>query len=117
MHVLPRLISSFVVTFACALGAGQALAQSPAQRAEQLNTAGKADLAAKPMRAAEAAEKFRQAIVLVPDGKYYYNLCMALYHEGKLTEALTACKAVKDNGGNDAAVKGADKIMTDYIKP
>ncbi len=102
---------------ALALDVSPAAAQSPKDRAEALNNEGKQLLKAKPMRAAEAAEKFREAIVLVPDGGYYYNLCMALYHEGKLGEAYTACKAVGPNGGNEAAVKQSSTIVEKHIRP
>ncbi len=87
----------------------------PQQRADALNEEGKALLRAK--KYAEASDRFRQAIVMLPDGRYYYNLCMALYHEGKLGEALTACRAVAPNGGNETAVKGANVIMDEHIKP
>ena len=112
-----RLISLVLASFpALALVAapGSAIAQ-PQARADQLNEEGKALLRSKSYT--EASDKFRQAIVLQPEGRFYYNLCMALYHEGKLGEALTACRAVGPNGGNETAVKGAQVIMEDHIKP
>ena len=69
------------------------------------------------VRPAEAADRFQKAIDQVPDGRYYANLCLALYHVGKLGEALTACKAVATHGGDVRAVKQADNLMEKAIKP
>ncbi len=121
MNALPRTAALFFTLAVVALSgtvagplAGVAHAQ-PQKQADQLNEEGKAFLRAK--KYAEASDKFRQAIVLLPDGRFYYNLCMSLYHEGKLGEALTACRAVAPNGGNETAVKGAQAIMEEHIKP
>ncbi|HVK76766.1 MAG TPA: hypothetical protein VM734_25750, partial [Kofleriaceae bacterium] len=117
------MLASTRLVFVLSLAAGSAslvstaAAQTPKQRADALNAEGKAMLQAKPMRAAEAAEKFRQAIVLVPEGDYYWNLCMALYHKGELSDALTACRAVEPNGGSAASVKQANVAMEKHIKP
>ena len=92
-------IASFAVCFALVGVAGA----QPADRANKLNEDGKALLRAK--RYTEASDLFRQAIVLQPEGRFYYNLCMSLYHEGKLGEALTACRAVGPNGGNETVAE------------
>ena len=92
-------------------------AQSPAKQADGLNEQGKALLNAKPMRAAEATAKFRAAIVLSPEGRFYLNLCMALYQEGKLSEALTACQAVAPKGATPAQVTQAGVIVEKFIEP
>jgi hypothetical protein len=110
-----RLIVGFTTAFA--LVASSALAQSPAQKANALNDQGKALMKAKPMRAAEATEKFRAAIVLSPEGRFYLNLCMSLYQEGKLGEALPACRGVKDNGAEAAQVQQANNIIEQFIVP
>lgn len=99
-----------------AAAAAPALAQN-AKQADQLNEQGKALLGAKPMRAAEATEKFRAAIVLSPEGRFYLNLCMSLYQEGKLSEALTACQAVESNRATAAQVKQANVIVEKFITP
>lgn len=119
----PRLLARLVAGLAAgglatvALPARPALAQSPREQAEQLNNEGKDFLNAQPMQPADAADRFQKAIDLVPDGRYYANLCLALYHVGKLGEALTACKAVSTHGGDARAVKQADNLMEKAIKP
>ena len=42
---------------------------------------------------ANASMKFRQAVSRVPEPRYFFNLCLALFQEGKFAEALTACNA------------------------
>ena len=42
----------------------------------------------------EATRKFRDAVARVPESKYFFNLCMSLWREGKHDEALHACVAV-----------------------
>lgn len=110
-------ITSVLASATLALGASTASAQTPADQAKQLNEEGKRFLQAKPMDAARAADKFRQAIALSPEGGYYLNLCMALFHEGKLGEAYVECKAVAPHGGNAAAVRQADTIIDKHILP
>jgi len=97
--------------------AAPAFAQAPAKQADSLNEQGKALLNAKPMRAAEATAKFRAAIVLSPEGRFYLNLCMALYQEGKLGEALTACNAVASKGATETQAKQAGVIVDKFITP
>jgi hypothetical protein len=76
--------------------AGSAHAQpSPQKRAEALNKEGHDLLFTDP---AAAAGKFRQAIILSPEGRFYYNLCVALSTTGDLGNALMACDAVEGNG-------------------
>ncbi|MBK9031976.1 MAG: hypothetical protein IPL61_11725 [Myxococcales bacterium] len=100
---------------ALALVAGSAAAQSPAQKADTLNDQGKALIKAK--KYVEATEKFRAAIVLSPEGRFYLNLCMSLYSEGKLGEAITACRAVKDHGASGDQVTQANNIIDQFIAP
>ena len=114
MKALPTTAAALFLSLSISAFGGIAHAQ-PQKQADALNEEGKAMLRAK--KYAEASDKFRQAIVLLPDGRFYYNLCMSLYHEGKLGEALTACRAVAPNGGNETAVKGANVIMEEHIKP
>lgn len=42
----------------------------------------------------DASSKFRDAVARVPLAPYFYNLCVTLYQEAKLGEAMTACDAV-----------------------
>ena len=100
---------------ALALAASSALAQSPAQKASTLNDQGKALMSAK--KYADAELKFRAAIVLSPEGRFYLNLCMSLYQTGKLGEAHTACRAVKDHGASKDQIGQAQTIIEKFIEP
>jgi hypothetical protein len=46
---------------------------------------------------AAASAKFREAAAHVPDPRYFFDLCAALYQEGKFAEALSACNAADSN--------------------
>jgi hypothetical protein len=76
-----------------------ALAQTPAPapepdaRAEALNDRGKTLYSEKQDYAAAVA-KFRAAIAISPDARYYYNLCAALEKLTRYDEALNACDEV-----------------------
>lgn len=118
MSVWPRLLAATVVSSALvALPVRPAAAQPANDQAEAFNNQGKAFLTATPMQAADAADRFQKAIDVDPAGRYYANLCLALYHVGKLGEALTACRQVKPHGGDERAVKQADNLMEKAIKP
>ncbi|MCE9572174.1 MAG: hypothetical protein K8W52_03370 [Deltaproteobacteria bacterium] len=98
------------------IGVGStARAETPAQRAAALNEAGKKLSFADPPRYEEAAAKFRQAIVLSPEGRFYFNLCGALYSMGDFGNALMACQAVEGNGATPSVVENANKL-TGLIK-
>ena len=90
-----------------------AQAESPAAQAAKLATEGKG-LSADGKNA-EASEKFRQAVVLSPEGKYYFYLCVSLSKEGKLGEALNACDAVERNGADDKTLTKT-KSMIDSLR-
>jgi tetratricopeptide (TPR) repeat protein len=107
-----------VAAIAMALaGAGSAAAQTPAEpaadaRAERLNDQGKSLFSDRHDYAA-AAEKFRQAIAITPDARYYYNLCAALEKLGQVEPALEACEEVFQHSprpdlGTKAGKKAAD---------
>ncbi len=100
---------------ALSLLAAPALAQSPAKQADTLNEQGKALSRAK--KYDQASDKFRQAIVLSPEGRFYLNLCMSLYQAGKIGEANTACRAVKDHGATGQQVGQAQTIIDKFIAP
>jgi hypothetical protein len=92
------------------LGAAPALAQqTPAQRAEQLNNEGKEFFRTE--NYAAAADKFRQAAVLSPEGRFYFNLCYTLDKTGQLRDALMACQAVEPNGASIPLQEKADELM------
>jgi hypothetical protein len=69
-------------------------AQSPQKRADSLNEEGKTLLFAVPPNYQGASDKFRQAIVLSSEGRFYFNLCLAEYSMGDFGNALMACQAV-----------------------
>lgn len=73
-----------------------AVAQTTLERAEALNAEGKS-LYTDAGDYAAASAKFRDAIALVPDARFYYNLCAALQRQGKYPEALDACDAVYEH--------------------
>jgi hypothetical protein len=92
------------------LGVAPAFAQqTPAQRAEQLNNEGKDFFRDKNYPA--AADKFRQAAVLSPEGRFYFNLCYTLDKMGQLRDALMACQAVEPNGASIPLQEKTDELM------
>src|SRR5215831_7860251 len=84
-----------------------------AEIAAQLNEEGKALMFEK--KYAEASEKFANAVARVPEAKYFFNLCMSRYQEGKFGEALTACNSVDKNGADDTLKTKSSKLI-DKIK-
>jgi tetratricopeptide (TPR) repeat protein len=92
-----------------------AAAQSAAERAAQLNEEGK-KLWQEKSDLAGAVEKFRQATVLSPEGRYYFNLCYALHQLGQYREALTACRAVEPNGADADVLKKTAVVIEDLEK-
>lgn len=94
-----KLTCAAAAALVLCLGVPPALAQqTPAQRAEQLNNEGKNFFRDKDYPA--AADKFRQAAVLSPEGRFYFNLCYTLDKMGQLRDALMACQAVEPNGAS-----------------
>lgn len=92
-----------------------AAAQSAAERAAQLNEEGK-KLWQEKEDVAAAAEKFRQATLLSPEGRYYFNLCYSLHQIGRYSEALTACRAVEPNGAPADVLEKAKVVIEDLEK-
>ncbi len=88
---------------------GTAYAESQAEIAAKLNEEGKEAMFANNF--ANASAKFRQAVARVPEAKYFVNLCNSLYHEGKFSEALTACAAVSNNSPTPDQRGKADKLV------
>jgi hypothetical protein len=87
---------------------GTAFAQSQAEIAAKLNEEGKELMYGN--KYAEAAKKFQEAVARVPEAKYFVNLCLARFQEGKFDEALTACNAVDLNNPTEAVKAKADKL-------
>jgi len=89
--------------------ATSAYAESQAEIAENLNKEGRQLLFEN--KYPEATAKFRQAIARVPaEPKYFLNLCVSLFYEGKFGEALTACNAVGNNNPSAEQRTKADQL-------
>ena len=76
------------------------LALTPPEQAEALNEEGKKLYKDKDYPA--AAEKFRAAIQLSADARFYFNLCASLEKLGDFDGALKACDDVYTHGPSDA---------------
>ena len=99
-HRVAAAALPLVFLFVVLLGSPERVAaQSAAERAAQVNAEGK-KLWKDKNDLVGAVEKFRQATVLSPEGRYYFNLCYALHQLGRYREALTACRAVEANGAD-----------------
>jgi hypothetical protein len=79
--------------------------------AAKLNDEGKALMVKKQFT--EASAKFRDAVARTPEAKYFLNLCISLYSEGKFGEALTACQAGTVNNPDAALMKKLAKAADD----
>lgn len=94
MSSLPRFLLSFVL-FAALLAGGATAAraqQTPQDKAEQLNQEGQALFKQQDFNG--AAQKFREAILFSPEGRFYFNLCYTLNKAGQYRDAITACENV-----------------------
>ena len=98
---------SFGLVVAASLYASAARA-GQAEIAAQLNEDGKNLMFAQ--KYAEASAKFADAVARVPEAKYFFNLCLSRYQEGKYGEALTACNSAQQNGADDALKAKASKL-------
>jgi TolA-binding protein len=82
--------------------------ESPAQpkRGEQAKIAWQSNsdgvALAKQQKYDDASSKFRDAVARVPDPAYFYNLCHALYQQGRYSNALVACGAIGKNAPSPA---------------
>src|SRR5690242_7385737 len=102
---------TYGLVLAASLAATTARAQSQADIASKLNEEGKQLMFADPPNYKDAAEKFRQAVARVPEAKYFFNLCTALYQDGKFGEAMTACNSVDKNNPDDKLKQKNDKLI------
>jgi hypothetical protein len=107
---MSRITSCLVV--AASLYATNARA-GQAEIAAQLNEEGKNLMFGQ--KYAEASEKFAQAVARVPEPKYFFNLCMSRYQEGKFGDAITACESAQTNGADDT-LKGKIGKLEDKIR-
>jgi hypothetical protein len=89
--------------------AGTAHAQSQAEIAAKLNEEGKELMYGN--KYADAAKKFQEAAARVPEPKYFLNLCLAQYQEGKFDEALTACNAAELHNPTEELKAKAEKLI------
>lgn len=109
-----RLDSSFRRSFrvgallAIVLAGTVAHAETQAEIAAKENQEGKDLMFAKNYAAASA--KFQDAVARVPEAKYFFNLCMSLYQEGKFGQALTACHSAEKNNADDHLKAKAAKL-------
>jgi hypothetical protein len=76
---------------------------SQAEIAARSDVKGAQDMAAG--RYSDASAKFRDAAARVPEASYFAHLCDSLYHEGKFSEALTACNAASQASPTPALSK------------
>ncbi len=109
---MSRLTSGFVLAASLLASYGYAHAESQAEIAAKENEEGKQLMFQQ--KYAESSAKFQDAVARVPEAKYFFNLCMSLYQEGKFGEALTACNSVEKNGADDA-LKGKTSKLEDKI--
>lgn len=110
------LAAALAATLSILMPAPAAAQQTSAsERAAQLNDEGKR-LWLEENNLAAAVDKFRQATVLSPEGRYYFNLCYALHQLGRYREALTACEAVEPNGADDKVLKKTRTVLEDLRK-
>jgi len=91
------------------LGSTEAQAEDP--RAEALAKEAGDLMFADPPRYEDAIEKYTQAIVLSPEGKFYFNLCVAYYQMGEFGLALQACDAVAIAGADATLQAKTDKTI------
>jgi hypothetical protein len=98
-------------TIALTLGAAQLGHADDQDRADKLNKEGNKLLYEE--RYQEAIEKYKQAIILSQQGKYYFNLCAAYSAVGEFGLALQACDAVAAAGADATLSKRTAELTTD----
>ena len=109
MSSRPRFVAATLLALSLALSGAAQAQTDPAKRADQLNEEGKQLFGKNDF--AGAAQKFRQAILFSPEGRFYFNLCFVLDKMGKYREALTACEAVAPNGASNPLKEKTDKVI------
>jgi hypothetical protein len=97
MNLRRELVAGVISILVPAVAAAQTAAPNPA--AEALNDQGKELYKARDYQG--AAAKFREAIGIAPDARYYFNLCATLEKTGDYDGALEACDSVYANNPSD----------------
>src|SRR5688572_9067782 len=87
---------------------------TPAEKADQINDEGKKLFAEEKYE--PAAKKFEQAIVLSPQGRFYFNHCFTLYFLERYPEALAQCKAVESNSADAGLRDKTNKLIGEIEK-
>ena len=106
------LLAAIIFTLALLVPLTATAQTSAAERAAQLNEEGK-KLWTEQDDLPGAVKKFRQATVLSPEGRYYFNLCYALHQLGRYRDALTACEAVEPNTSDAGLVEKTNVVLDD----
>jgi hypothetical protein len=107
MIAWPSLFAAASLTFVL-LGSGTAHAN---QRADELSAEAGDLLFLSPPDYDGAIEKYQQAIVLSPEGRFYFNLCAAYYESGRYGLALQACDAVAVVGADEKVMKKTATVL------
>jgi tetratricopeptide (TPR) repeat protein len=94
-----RSFGAALLVLVCALPARADDPAPASPQAEQINDQGKELYKNKDYLG--AAAKFREAIQIYPDARYYFNLCATLEKAGDYDAALEACDAVYDHQPGD----------------
>jgi tetratricopeptide (TPR) repeat protein len=89
--------------------ASPGLAQSSPE-ADAHNDAGKALF--KERRYLEAYRRFKQAVAISPEGRFYFNVCFSLNYLERFQEAIEACEQVEPNGADAALLKKTNAVLT-----
>jgi len=102
-------LGAFVATCALVLLGVARLAHAD-PRADQLAKEASDAMFLDPPRYDVAIDKYRQAIVLSPEGRFYLNLCVAYYQIGEFGLALQSCDAVKTAGADATTMENTAKV-------
>src|SRR5690242_2990227 len=103
MYRLGVFAATCAVTLAALIGASQFATAD--ERADELAKEAGELMFADPPQYDKAIDLYKQAIVLSPEGKFYFNLCVAYYSVGEFGLALQSCDAVTEAGA-DAKLQG-----------
>jgi hypothetical protein len=108
MTRLGAFLAACALTLTALVGVSQlALADD---RADKLfEQAGQA-MFADPPQYEKAIDLYKQAIVLSPEARFYFNLCIAYYSIGEFGVALQSCDAVDELNPDSALVTKNDKL-------
>ncbi len=104
-----------IIAASLLIAVGSASAQgTPAEKANQLNDEGKELFGQE--KYGPAAKKFEAAIILSPEGRFYFNLCFTYYFLERYQDALEQCRAVQPNGGDGALIDKTNKLIAEIEK-